>query len=344
MGEPMKTRRTPARPLRAAVIFVSLCVSTAAHAEGPQDPSKGEHDATDIAFMEAQRRLHEGLARYSKGDFDGARLAFEQAYTALPSIDLLYNLAYVELKSGHPLEALGHAHRLLHEPKATEADRAKAEKLLVEGNRVTGHVMVEGPAGAEIRIDHETCATAPTTEPCDVMPGTHVVELHMPARAARTIEVEAQAGIIVTARFAVEAAPVEAPPTPSAPFRPETPHRNSRARIIVPATLGGLGIAALAVGIGMGLASQGEETQAANFRASHAGGFCFDRTSTYCQQYAAILNSQQQDTNASRVLLVSGGVLAAASIVSYLAWPKPRTELRAWITPTLGGFVAGGTF
>src|SRR5450631_272407 len=101
----------------------------------------------DEARADAEKRLDEGLDRYAKGDFEGARLAFAQAYAVLTSIDLLYNLMRSEVKAGHPLEALVHIHQMLRDPKATTEDHAKAERLLEEANRATGHVAVEAPAG-----------------------------------------------------------------------------------------------------------------------------------------------------------------------------------------------------
>jgi hypothetical protein len=328
-------------------------------AQGPQ-PS-------DEARADAEKRLDEGLDRYAKGDFEGARLAFAQAYAVLTSIDLLYNLTRAELKSSHPLEALVHIHQLLRNPNATTEDRAKAERLREEANRTTGHVAVEAPEGGEIVIDHVPSGETPVTEAYDVVPGKHVVEVRSNG-SSRTIEVDAPAGQLVTARFETEAgraptvsAPVPvptnaspSPPPPPPQARKEAPappqveheavHHESKARIIVPIVIGAIGVAALGVGIGMGFASQSEESSATSFRTVHPGAFCANQASATCQEYAGILNSQQQDTNASRVTLISGGVLAAAAVVTVLAWPRAGKERGAWVAPTLGGAVVGGVF
>ncbi len=79
-----------------------------------------------------------------------------------------------EVKAGHPLEALVHIHQMLRDPKATTEDRAKAERLLEEANRVTGHVAVEAPDGAEIALDHVPSGEAPMPDAYDVAPGKHV--------------------------------------------------------------------------------------------------------------------------------------------------------------------------
>ncbi len=261
----------------ALLTTASLLFSSFARAANPPGAPKAggraqPAQATDEARSDAQKRLDEGLDRYAKGDFEGARLAFAQAYAVLTSIDLLYNLTRSEVKSGHPLEALVHIHQMLRDPKATTDDRAKAERLLEEANRVTGHIAVEAPEGAEIVLDHVPSGEAPVSEAYDVVPGQHVIE----ARAnggSRKIVVVAPAGLMVRARFALEAGraptvsapvpvmtalppappPSEPPPPPATkePSRPPQPVESAphaqgvNARIVVPIVIGALGVVGL---------------------------------------------------------------------------------------------------
>ena len=354
----------------ALVTAASVLVSTPAYAANPpgapRGPSSPAAQTPDQARTDAQKRLDEGLQRYSKGDYEGARLAFAQAYAVLTSIDLLYNLMRAEVKSGHPLEALVHIHQMLRDPKATTEDHAKAERILEEANRVTGHIAIEAPEGAEIVLDDVPSGEAPVKEAYDVTPGKHTVAARANG-ASRVITVEAPAGQVVTARFALEATraptasgpvPVGAPPGPTPPPpppprakepepQPEEPaerRHESQARIVAPVVIGALGVVAFGVGAGMGLASQGQESSAANFRATNSLGFCADQASSKCLQYQSILNSQQQDTNVSRVLLVTGGVLVVAAVVTYLVWPRARKERGAWVAPGAGGGILGGEF
>jgi hypothetical protein len=372
----------------ALITAASLLFSTTARGADPTGPAGGAKGsghastASDAARLDAEKRLDEGLDRYGKGDFEGARLAFAQAYAVLTSLDLLYNLMRSEVKAGHPLEALVHIHQMLRDPKATTEDHAKAERLLEEANRVTGHVAVEAPEGAEILLDRVPSGEAPIRDAYDVVPGKHVVEAKING-TTRVIEVDAPAGQIVTARFATatgsaptvtaptpvsNTAPVPTPPPPPPPVKPAPVRKEtsppspspehaasvSPMRVIVPAVIGGLAVIGLGVGIGMGAASQGEESSATNFRAQYGKGFCANQASATCQQYQSILGSQQQDTNVSRVMLVSGGVLAVAAAVTYLAWPgshreggsqrEAEKERRVWVAPTVGGVVVGGRF
>ena len=350
-------------------LSVSLLVPVTA---GAAEPPAGRAPSRDEARLDAEKRLSEGLDRYAKGDYEGARLAFAQAYAVLTSIDLLYNLMRAEVKAGHPLEALVHIHQMLRDPNATSEDRAKAERLLEEANRVTGHIAVDAPFGAEIVIDDVPSGEAPMKEPFDVTPGKHKVEARAGANRPR-VDVDAPAGEIVTARFAMDmkASPtVSAPvpivlPAPASPREPNEPaatapatpathveeHEHahaSKARIVVPVVVGAAAVVALGVGIGMGVAAQGKESDATSFRQNNPPGFCADRGSASCTQYKSLLDSQGTDTGVSRAMFVTGGVLAAAAVVSYFVWPRDRSERgearRAWIAPTIGGVSAGGTF
>jgi hypothetical protein len=360
----------------ALVTAASFLVTSSASVASAANPAKGPPSPAqtpDEARADAEKRLDEGLQRYAKGDYEGARLAFAQAYAVLTSIDLLYNLMRAEVKSGHPLEALVHIHQMLRDPKATTEDRAKAERLLEEANRVTGHVAIDAPDGAEIVLDHVPSGEAPIKEPFDVVPGKHVVEARG-AGGSRAIEVQAPAGQIVTARFALEAgrAPTVSGPVPvsvaatAPPLKPVPPQpppptelarqeqpqelgappreHESNARILVPIVIGAIGVIGLGVGVGMGVASQGQQSSATTFRSANPSGFCANQASATCMQYQGILSSQQQDTNVSRVMLVGGGVLAVAAVVTYLAWPRAGKERGAWVAPTIGGAVVGGEF
>jgi len=354
----------------AACVTVTTPLARAVPAGAPA--SKGGTTAQDQARLDAEKRLAEGLDRYAKGDYEGARLAFAQAYAVLASLDLLYNLARAEVKAGHPLEALVHIHQLLRDPRATPDDHAKADRLLEEANRLTGHIAVEAPDGAEILLDDVPSGEAPFKEPFDVTPGRHKVEARSPT-SRRRLDVDAPIGEVVAARFAPDAttAPTVGPPVPLAPAPSPAPveraapppppseaspppggtherayHASqSSAHLIVPISIGAAAVVVLGVGAGLGLVAQGKSSDAASFRATRPVGFCADYGSADCAQYRGILDSQQEATNVSRVLYVTGGVLALGAVVTYLVWPRGRSERHgAWIAPTPGGVSGGFVF
>jgi len=349
----------------AVTASLSLVATTGEAQPATAAPPTTAQPTPDQARADAHKRLGEGLDRYGRGDYDGARIAFEQAYAVLASVDLLYNLSRAEVKSGHALEALVHIRQILRDPKATADDHTKAARLLDDANHITAHVAIEAPAGAELVIDHVPSGEAPVNEPFDVTPGKHVCE----ARAngtSRVIEVTASVGDVVTARFALDAAraptvsapvpvPVAGPPLlvvvqPQGDTSEPGDHvalrrHESNARVVVPLVIGAAAVVAVGVGVGFGLVSKGKENDAEDFRGANAPGFCVNRGSSVCTQYASILDSQQQATNVERVLLIGGGVLAVGAVVTYLVWPHARhTEGGAgiWVTPAPGG--VGGQF
>ena len=362
MPAKMPAQRRPPVALRMAVATATWVVLATGARPALADSSRSAKGPSDEARADAEKRLDEGLDRYAKGDYEGARLAFAQAYAVLASIDLLYNLMRAELKSNHPLEALVHIHQLLRNPNATPDDRAKVERLLEEANRTTGHVACEAPDGAEVFLDHVPSGEAPVTEPYDVIAGRHVVEVKANG-TSRMIEVDAPAGQLVTVRFSLEgaetpnvSAPIPVPLHPLPPHReaakapeaplvvPPPPRHESSARIVVPIVVGALAVAAIGVGAGLGVASQNQESNASSFRTSNPTGFCGDRSSAPCAQYQGILNSQQEDTNVARAMYVTGAVLAVGAVVTYLVWPHGGKERSAWVAPTLGGLAFGGSF
>jgi len=348
--------------LLALAVSASLLQATAAGAAQPASAPQAPAQTPDQARADAQTRLSEGLDRYGRGDYDGARLAFQQAYAVLASVDLLYNLSRAEVKSGHVLEAIVHLHQILRDPKATEDDHTKAARLLDDANRMTAHIAVDAPAGAEILIDHVPSGEAPLNEPFDVTPGKHLCEARGNG-ASRVVEIVASVGDIVTARFALDTArpatvsapvPMAPPPPPEpssvAPMSEAPVHQDheSNARVVVPLVIGAVAVVALGVGVGLGLESKGKENDAASFRSSNPQGFCANASSSTCTQYASLLNSQQNATDLEHGFLIGGGVLAVGAVVTYLVWPHDHrsegTSTGMWFAPAPGGAVVGGTF
>src|ERR1700733_14564367 len=89
---------------RIGVALVAGELVTSAHEARAQGADAPTQD--DAATRDAKARFEEGLKRYEAQDFEGARVAFQQAYSVLPAVDILYNLALSELRSNRPVEAL----------------------------------------------------------------------------------------------------------------------------------------------------------------------------------------------------------------------------------------------
>lgn len=164
--------------------------------------------ADDVAT--ARVRFQEGVALYDKGQYDKARAAFLQAWALKKHPAVLLNLAQSCLKSNHPAEAAHAFQRYLREaPDVTAAQRAEAERGLVEARKKDGRLDIQAAAGAEVAVDDERLGTAPLTEPYDVEPGTHVVRVKGEADQNVTVT----AGQVVTVKAGVAAVATPTPPT-----------------------------------------------------------------------------------------------------------------------------------
>jgi len=93
------------------------------------------------------------------------------------------------------------------------------------------------------------------------------------------------------------------------------------ARTIVCASLGVLGVGALATGVGFEVGADGAASDIQRLKRDNPscppsgamGG---------CQQLASTAQTRSDDINAARVFLVTGGVLLAGGLATWLFWPK----------------------
>jgi hypothetical protein len=163
------------RMVQAIAVAFTLTASGFALAQAP--PPKATPAAAlpaltpqEIATREeAAARFREGLELFSKSNTEGAYLKFKQAYVVLDnSLDVLWNLAIAELRSKRPLEALRHLRQFVEDPRTPAKDRADAQQYLDEAYGRTGHLTVDGPAGAEVLLDGTPKSMCPMKSDLDV--------------------------------------------------------------------------------------------------------------------------------------------------------------------------------
>lgn len=193
----MKTRSVASAVLLA---FLSSTISLPALAED------------DPATTQARARFKEGVDYYDKGQFENARLAFQQAYMLKKHPAVLLNLAQSGAKANHPLEASRYFQQFLREAtSATPQQRKDAEKGLAEVRSKLGMIDVLGPPGVEITLDDkERLGTTPIAEPVDVEPGPHTFK-----SPAEQLHVTIAAGQRMQVKFGDRPAPVVAAPAPA---------------------------------------------------------------------------------------------------------------------------------
>jgi hypothetical protein len=290
---------------------------------------------------EAQARFEEGLARVRAGNFEGARVSFLQAYAVLQKPSILWNLALAEEKTGNVLSALGHFKHFVRVAPAGD-DRSVAEKHIGELMGQTGHVDVAAPTGAEVVLDGTPVGVAPLGDAIDVLPGKHRLEAQTP-QGAREGALDVLPGQFVRVSL-IAAADATSPPPDSihlapaasdanAPARQPAPAReqearaseseaSSKGRLVVVTLAGATSAVLVGLGVYFALQSQSESSTADQYRRQYGPNFCFQSSADPCPAWNETVQTQSRDASLSNVLYATGGVLAAAAVMTWFLWPK----------------------
>lgn len=333
---------------RSALLLASLLLAAplAAHAQG-----------------DADARFQEGVALVKKGDYEGARQKFADAYAKEPTLKTLLNLGLAENKAGRKLEALSHLRKYIRDPKADAQRVAALEKEVLPALlRETGHLKLDAPKAAVLKIDGRTVENSP--DELDVEPGKHHVEARDGDRVA-SADADALAGQTVTVRldFAGSSTPpfvgtstpapvttTSAPPGGSAEPGSEPPKADAAdgpgaARIVAVAALGVGALASFGVAFAFHGASTSAEDRVNGYRAQYGDSACGGAaTAAPCADWRDSKNRAQSDATLSTVFIVTGAVLGVAAIATFILWPNSQSKKSVWISPALKGASAGISF
>jgi hypothetical protein len=169
----------------------------------------------DVTVAQARARFKEGVEFFDKGQYELARASFLQAYALKKHPDVLLNLAWSSLKSGHPVEAEKEFNQFLKEGKdISPAKRTDAEKGLTEAHAKVGHIEIVAAAGTDVTVDDNHVGSTPLTDPVSVEPGAHTVKFKGADGTGDSQSVSVLAGQTTSARFGGKVAAVTPPPTP----------------------------------------------------------------------------------------------------------------------------------
>lgn len=204
-------------------------------------PAFAQQAADDPITKQARARFQEGVDQYDKGNFEGARASFLQAYALKKHPAVLLNLGLSCLKSNHPLEAVSYLKQFLRESTtANPAQKAEAENGIRDARAKLGQIEVVAPNGTEISVENDRIGNAPLAEPIDAEPGPKAVRARLPDGTTDTQRVTVTAGQKVQAKFgSSSAAPAVAPvpiPTPTPTPVPANPEPQAQPQ---PAETGG---------------------------------------------------------------------------------------------------------
>jgi hypothetical protein len=328
----------------------------------------------------ARKRFQEGVAAADARNYEGARLAFQQAYALKPHPSVLRNLGQAELKTGRYLDAARHLSTFIRDTTfGTPAERESAKKSLAEAEAKIGRLILEvDVAGAEVAVDGEMSGRSPLgADPIYVEPGQRVVRvqkdgydlyeqtqsfepdrvirLKVSLRPSGSAPVEA-AAVPRTSPALLE--PVIAGPStdrshaPPGSF-PQAPDKTERGgiepRTIV--VISGAGLTALAAGFGIALTLQGASLNddAAIRRADVAQQFgaagCGPANATQraCVKLDDTLDQRNRANAIGQGAFIAAGVLGAATLVSFLLWPRSQSSVAPYASlgPARDGAVLG---
>lgn len=300
-----------------------------------------ESDATPMqnvsqdAILEAvQDAVDAGVAAYQKGNLTEARRWFLEAWSLRPLKGIALSLAEIEMQLGMHLEAAEHWQYVL--PHLDDpAQRTTAEEQLAECLRHLSrvHVHLDAP-GSTIEIDGRVIEEASTSEELLVRPGTKVIQVTRPGYLPTERVVTVKPGESLLLRLHLQAVP-EPGTTSSPPRLDDRTRRSDPTKGIV--IIGGATLTVTAFAVGAVFGWQGNQhkkdaerwrertNDEGNVEARSWNGQCHpsspDRPPSCDQLRNSVERSNRSYDNAN-IAFVTGGVLGAATLVTWLLWPK----------------------
>jgi hypothetical protein len=364
----MRRSRTSTR----AAILLSLLWASSAWGE-----------PTSESIRMAKKRFAEGVAAADAGNYEAARVAFQQAYALKPHPSVLHNLGQSELKTGHYLEAARHLATFIRDTSfGTAAERDIAKKALLQAEAKLSKLVVEVDLdGAEITVDGEPAGRSPMgPDPAYVEPGDRVVhvqkegypafEQHQTFEAGRTaqLKVALRAGDGPSTLAAsisrntgslsnstavdggARAAEGVGPPPPGLTY---TPDAEGNARTIVLVTGAGLTTVTAALGIIFSLKGSSASGDASDQKAAIDGRLganaCGGSAAGMpeCAHLADTLDTRNSANSAAKVSFIAAGVLGAGTVATFFLWPR-RSGTSVTVAPQIAsdglGVWASGKF
>src|SRR5580704_3277106 len=280
------------------VVFATAAASAPARA--------GDGPATDDALEKSAQLYRKARALQMEAKWAEAEAAYQAAWDLRKSFDIAGNLGDCELHVGQPREAAEHiAYSLAHAPAgATQQQKDALGQRLQEARRQVGTLHVRtSPSGAAVLVDGRPVEDLPDGL-VFVDPGSRIVEARLQGYGTARKTLDAQAGSEQDVELTL--VPVQAVPPPA-------PRRSPVPGFVV----GGVGLAAAGVGIGLMAAYAGKRSDgdALGMTIRSAGGYCTSPSGSVAAQCSQLQSLAQNGTTFYRagvgVLVVSAALLAA---------------------------------
>jgi hypothetical protein len=324
---------TMRRYLQAACLISAMALASNAHADNART-------------AEAEARFNEGIKLADSGNYDQARLKFLQALEMKKVASVLFNLAGVEMRTGHEVEAVEHYRAFLKlapaDPRITDALTDTAKNNIGELLKKIGQIDIEAPQEAKISIDGRVLEEMPN-EPLPVSPGKHTVKGSLNGKTL-TINVEPQAGQVAKAKFDFPAN--DGVPMPSPPGAGGEAERTT-VGWVVPIGLGVLGVSGVVMGAAFASASNSSKDDLDRQREA-SPGLCAPPRGPACAGYEDKVSTVNSQATLAWVGYGVGAAALATSILTFVFLPKSTKSSSpasgTILAPVLGPRVAGANF
>ena len=334
-----------------AVVLVSASMNgeAGAHPRLLPDPVSQQR-ASDL------RKKANALA--SKGDLEGALVAYKASLELDETCGAAANLGALELQLGKYRDAAEHLSLATqvcgHDGQDLNLAKTLAERL----GQATANV---GTIKIHLGVDNASaCVDGREVDMLDsqatyVEPGAHTVSVTCKGSAVDQKTVTVSAGAIVEVELGPSAPAPTLPrtafhsiPTPEAP----TPPTKSLAVLVTGASAAATGVA---LGIGFTLAandkySQGMAARNALVAQSGPAACGVQGNALPCASLRGVWQDQDTFSNTALWSFIAAGAVAVGT-VTYAVWPvskEPQTPTTAQVTPLMtpngGGLVVNGTF
>jgi hypothetical protein len=309
-------------------------------------------DPPNESLKAARRRFQEGVAAVDAGNYEAARVAFQQAYALKPHPSVLRNLGQAELRTGHYLEAARHLSTFLRETTfGSAADREVVSRSLYQAEAEVAKLLVEvDVAGADITVDGELVGRSPTPDPFYAEAGERMIRIQkdryepyiksqlveagrttqlkialdptrLPTVAASVSRISGSIGTPAPEASGALSDGVGSPPLGLVPARDS----GGGARTVALATSGGLALISAGVWVSFGLRGASLEREAENLRiriaSQHAGSQCW-RDEPPCSELRDVSNQRAAANTIAVVGGIATGVAGAGFAATLLFWPK----------------------
>lgn len=348
---------------RAAVALAALLtLPSVAGAQAPP-PRSSAKDTAALSGPERDQRIRElmreGISEYRGNRLEQARDAFEQAWRLSRHLDIAASLADVEMKLGRYREAAEYwEYYIANMPP----DRTDAEAQLAECRKHLASVTVQVDLpDATLFVDGRITGRAPLDAPLWLEPGVHTLYARQAGKVSSSERVSLRAGEAKRVALSFPR-PALANPSPAVALKASRTAvgaydpRPSQSQTPLYILIGGGVLTAGALGSGIAFTLQAEDADEklslllgrlrAEDPAGDSPGACSGEAPALpdvCKALAYQARERDRNRNIATASFAAAAVLGAATLTSYLLWPRKAAGDRArmQILPTWAGRARG---